>query len=227
MQDLNTLIDAAEALEVAAAGAAPSSPPSAAAPSSVDPFYSLTFFHHKPQRQNANKSSAGHSPARAHTGAHLLPPSSRPSHASRNGGDERARGGNGSEEAKPTGDPAHREDEEAVNLPLVELRAELRFAPSLSADPSRSLRTQLRRQLEGLLKRVPTGSDGDAGSRDPEEGDGDDDSEREKRMMSEGIRVREGETEEDFYGDTFGGMFDGSRRGSGRGPPRDGIRMER
>lgn len=117
---------------------------------------------------------------------------------------------------------------------LGELRAELRFPPTLSSDPSASLRGQLRRQLDGLLKRVAV--IGAAGSReaDPDQserdagedrGDGRDD-EWERMAMEEGVRVREGETVEDFYGEAaFGG---GRRRRPAWGaPPRDGIRTER
>lgn len=47
--------------------------------------------------------------------------------------------------------------------------------------------------------------------------------EQARRAMGEGVRVREGETEESFYGEAFGV----GRRRRKAGPPRDGIRTER
>lgn len=178
-QDLNTLIDAAEALEASAAGVKPaksSAGVSSPAPApTVNPFYSLTFFHHQPEQKQ-----------------HQHPP---------DGGD----------------------NDSADSSALLELRAELRFPPALSADPSGSLRRQLRRQLDDLLKRVSVNGGGvsgqgtgDQGHEDVLHGDG-----RERmRAMGEGVRVREGETEDDFYGEAFG-------KGGWGVPPRDGIRTER
>lgn len=180
-QDLNTLIDAAEALEPSAAGFNPATSSggvsSPAPPPTVDPFYSLTFFHHQPeQKQNQH------------------PP---------DGGDN--------------------DNESADSSALLELRAELRFPPALSSDPSGSLRRQLNRQLDGLLKRVSVNEGGvggqgagDQGQEDVLHGDG----RGRIRAMREGVRVREGETEDDFYGEAFG-------KGGWGTPPRDGIRTER
>ncbi|CAM9575210.1 unnamed protein product, partial [Laminaria digitata] len=60
LKDLNTLIDAAEALEATAAGLTSgtdsnnsnNSNASSASPPSVDPFYTLTFFHHDTTTSN-------------------------------------------------------------------------------------------------------------------------------------------------------------------------------
>lgn len=161
---LNTLIDAAEVLEGVANGGELLTPPS------VDPYYNLYFFHHKPDRNG-------------HVG-----------------------------------------EQETMNTapllrPLAELRAELRFAPALSANPTASLRGQLNRQLEGLLMRATEVVDGGwrgANNGGGRNGFGVDASEgmtekvrrkaEEDRMVAEGVRVHEGETEEDFYGADFGGM---------------------
>lgn len=117
---------------------------------------------------------------------------------------------------------------------LAELRAELRFPPTLSSDPSASLRIQLQRQLDGLLRRVAAigggevdreQREGDAGREEEGRGDRDD---WERMAMEEGVRVREGETVEDFYGEkTFSGGRGRRRRKAWGAPPRDGIRAER
>eukprot|EP00903_Cladosiphon_okamuranus_P005898 g5832.t1 len=199
LKDLNTLIDAAEALEAAAAGTTPTngSVRSSATPPTVDALYTLTFFHHQPGQQispdNDSSSSSGSS---------------------------------GSSGSKVNGSDA-----------LAELRAELRFPPTLSSDPSASLRVQLRRQLDGLLQRVQAAAigGGEVGG-DQRERDVGREGERTDRRngdnwgrmaMEEGVRVREGETVEDFYGGAAFGGGRGRRRKAWGAPPRDGIRAER
>lgn len=181
-QDLNTLIDAAEALEVSAARVKPtndrggvSSPASAPI---VNPFYSLTFFHRQPEHQQQQ---------------HPRDDSTTSSSTTNDSADISA---------------------------LVELRAELRFPSALSADPSGTLRRQLRRQLDGLLKRVSTNrrdvSGQGMGDQLPKEmlhGDGRD----RRRATGESVK---GGTEDDFYDEAFG-------EGGWGAPPRDGIRTER
>lgn len=207
-QDLNTLIDAAEALEAAATGAKSA----AAAPPKVDAFYTLRFFHHQPEatRSDTQRSSSSDDDIDAVW--------RRQSGNSSSGGGENS----GSDRGE-----------------LMELRAELRFPPSLSSDPSGSLRGQLRRQLDGLLKRVAGAGGGGEGGRDRQPdatgeaaaaaaaaaGEGID---WEARAMGEGVRVREGETVEDFYGEAFGGGGGRRRQRPAWGaPPRDGIKAER
>ncbi|CAN0459768.1 unnamed protein product, partial [Ectocarpus sp. 12 AP-2014] len=138
LKDLNTLIDAAEALEAGAAGAKPAngsgSERSPAPPPTVAPFYSLTFFHHK--QNPASSDSAG--------------PNSNADEAWRQSGRDDTTNSSSSSSSSSSS--------------LVELSAELRFAQTLSSDPSGSLRGQLRRQLDGLLRRASVGHDhGNAG----------------------------------------------------------------
>lgn len=191
-QDLNTLIDAAEALEAGAAGAKPAngsgSVRSPAPPPTVAPFYSLTFFHHK--QNPASSDSAG--------------PNNNADKAWRQSGRD---------------DTTNSSSSSSSGSSLVELSAELRFPPTLSSDPSGSLCGQLRRQLDGLLRRSSVGHDhGKAGGGNQETED-----EQARRAMGDGVRVREGETEEAFYGEAFGV----GRRRRRWGAPRDGIRTER
>lgn len=241
-QDLNTLIDAAEALEAAAAGIPESngSVRSPASAPSVDPFYSLTFYHYslEPVQERASFSGGRRQPSgnvvegvmdqgwggRGEGGRK----------ASRNAQQEQTQGQQRQQQEQQIGRPSetdvtnHGDDgndhDHHEPLPLLELRAELHFPPALSTDPSASLRTQLRRQLDGLVQRVQEaevarrsqrrdGMGDDTGDGEEEE---EDDDEREARALREGVRVSEGETEEEFYGRAFGGMFReaGMRRAS-------------
>ena len=251
MQELNTLIDAAEALEATAAGLSngSSSNASSASPPSVNPSYVLTFFHHTNTTASNNDGRGNDAPdeisdsggggggggwggrgggkggggdgggGASFRGEHALNEVSfhsglKESGSQKGGEGERIRGagGGGGEEGG---------DRESAS-PLVELRAELRFPPVLSPDPSGSLLGQLRRQLDGLLRRVPGFDDGSRGA-SPAWGAG---GGRGEMAMGEGMRVAEGKTEESFYGqEAFRAMFrDGRRR---KPPPRDGLRMER
>lgn len=188
-QDLNTLIDAAEALESAASGGTNGSVKSPASPPTVDPFYLLTFFHRQtPRPQTRGSSNNNADPEEANS--------------------------------------------DSNDSQLMELRAELRFPPALSQDPSGSLRGQLRRQLDGLLKRVaaadePADPEGRSGGGGAKRRDEERDDEWERLVMEEGVRVREGETAEDFYGGAYGGGGAGGRGRRRGAPPRDGIRTER
>ncbi|CBJ33248.1 hypothetical protein Esi_0448_0010 [Ectocarpus siliculosus] len=91
------------------------------------------------------------------------------------------------------------------------------YPPDVASTNSKSLK--LRRQLDGLLRRASVGYDhGNAGGGNQETED-----EQARRAIGDGVRVREGGTEEAFYGEAFGV---GRRRRRG-GAPRDGIRTER
>ena len=185
-QDLNTLIDAAEALDGAASTNGATNGLETPLPS-IGPSYSLTFFHHKPDRRRGHETRSQPSPS-----------SESYDRARNSAGEIKA--------ASSDGDGVEESSVEDELRPLVELRAELRFAPALSVDPTASLRSQLQRQLEGLLKRVPRGIEESPAPWSSGQGE-EDDSEREDRMIGEGVRVREGETEEEFYGDGHEDMF--------------------
>ncbi|CAM9364015.1 unnamed protein product, partial [Pylaiella littoralis] len=182
-QDLNTLIDAAEALEASAAGIRPKNgsggTSSPAPPPTVDAIYSLTFFHHQSEQQQQQQQQQ--------------PPSDGSRGSSSSGNDS------------------------ADRSALSELRAELRFPPALSSDPSGSLRRQLRRQLDGLLKRVSANAGGSSGQ-------GTGDQRHEEVLYGDGRTRRrattEGDAEDGLYGEAFG-------EGGWGTPPRDGIRTER
>ena len=185
-QDLNILIDAAEALDGAASANGATNDLETPLPS-IDPCYSLTFFHHKPHRRRGHETRSQSSPSSESS--------------------DRARNSDGEiKAASGDGDGVEESNVEDELRPLVELRVELRFAPALSADPTASLRSQLRRQLEGLLKRVPRGIEESPAPWSSGQGE-EDDREREGKMIGEGVRVREVETEEEFHGHDHEDMF--------------------
>ena len=175
---------------------------SPAAPPTVDAVYTLTFFHHQPGQQQQQRSSDTRINSSSSSSSNV-----------------------------------------AGNNALAELRAELRFPPTLSSDPSASLRGQLRRQLDGLLRRVTAvgggggASGGGGGAADPGQKERGDDGEEglgdraewERMAMEEGVRVREGETVEDFYGEAAFGRGRGGRRRRPEwgAPQRHGIRTDR
>lgn len=102
----------------------------------------------------------------------------------------------------------------------MELKAELRFPPVLSRDPSSSLLGQLRRQLAELIRRVP-GEIEETGREDTA-GDGDDDASF-WGLDFEGFNGK-GDRWRGAAGDEASGA--GFSRGWGA-PRRSGIRTER